>query len=85
VPTETTTDVVHYSVLEGAAQLLAIYPEFIGYISIPDTEVDYPVMQHPNAVERDEYPLHHDLQGNRSQNGSIFSDSRCRLDALWAD
>lgn len=85
VPTETTTEVKHYSVMEGAANLLSINPEVIGYISIPDTEVDYPVMQHPNDVEGDEYYLHHDLQGNRSQNGSIFLDSRCSFDAVGAD
>lgn len=85
VPTETTTEVKHYSVMEGAANLLAINPEVIGYLSIPDTEVDYPVMQHPNDVEGDEYYLHHDLQGNRSQNGSIFLDSRCSFDAVGAD
>ena len=62
VPTETTTEVKHYSVMEGAANLLSINPEVIGYLSIPDTEVDYPVMQHPNDVEGDEYYLHHDLQ-----------------------
>lgn len=85
VPTETTTEVKHYSVMEGAANLLSINPEVIGYLSIPDTEVDYPVMQHPNDVEGDEYYLHHDLQGNRSQNGSIFLDSRCSFDAVGAD
>ncbi|MDO4156798.1 MAG: class B sortase [Oscillospiraceae bacterium] len=83
--TESTTEAKHYTKMEGAASLLEINPEVAGYISIPDTEVDYPLMQHPNDVEGDEYYLYRDLYGNHSQNGSIFLDSRCNFDVVGED
>lgn len=79
---ESTTEAKHYTKMEGAASLLEINPEVVGYISIPDTEVDYPLMQHSNDVEGDEYYLYRDLYGNHSQNGSIFLDSRCHFDVV---
>lgn len=85
VATESTTEAKHYTKMEGAASLLEINSEVAGYISIPDTEVDYPLMQHPNDVEGDEYYLYRDLYGNHSQNGSIFLDSRCHFDVVGED
>jgi sortase B len=84
LPTEATT-AKQYTVLEGAASLLEINPEVAGYVSIPDTEVDYPVMYHADDVEGEEYYLYRDLYGNHSQNGSIFLDSRCNFDVVGED
>lgn len=44
------------------------YPDMVGWISIPGTPVDYPIMQ----GDDDSYYLRRDYKGNYSANGSIF-------------
>ena len=51
--------------------LQAINPETYGWITIPDTMIDYPVMQHRTD---DQYYLSHTPEGDYSLNGSIFSE-----------
>lgn len=50
--------------------LSSINPEISGWIRIPGTTVDYPVL---TSAEQDKY-LHTDLYGNYSINGCIFTD-----------
>lgn len=75
----------HYTMLDGAANLLELSSDVAGYITIPDTEVDYPVMQYPDDISGEEYYLYRDLYGKQSQNGSIFLDSRCNFDVIGED
>lgn len=52
--------------------LKAEHPDIYAWISIPDTQVDYPVVQ--SAVD-DNFYLRRDLDGNYSVYGSIYSQS----------
>lgn len=50
--------------------LIADNPDVVGWIRIPGTTVDYPVM----ANSEPDYYLHRDMYGNYSYPGSIFVD-----------
>ena len=52
--------------------------DFAGWISIPGTEIDYPVMQ--AVSESSDFYLNHNFDGAEDINGSIFLDSRNNLD-----
>ena len=45
--------------------------DFIGWLSIEDTNIDYPVMQTP---EEEEYYIHRDFYGEYSSAGTLFVD-----------
>ena len=54
----------------------AIYqenPEFAGWLTIPDSIVDYPVMKPKNDTD---YYLDHTFSGEEDKNGTLFIDSR---------
>ena len=57
--------------------LTAINPDCIGYISIEDTPLSYPVMQSEKADGL--YYLDHDFEGNYHGNGTPFLDIRCDI------
>ncbi|MGN0131167.1 MAG: class B sortase [Lachnospiraceae bacterium] len=56
-------------------RLKEINPDYVGWITIPDTEVDYPVVQRDNS-----YYLYHDFMGKQSSHGAIFLDENCEAD-----
>lgn len=49
-------------------------PELIGWLSIPGTDIDYPVMQ--SSTEEPDYYLRHDFAKNEDSNGTLFIDAR---------
>lgn len=51
-------------------QLIAINPEVIAWISIPEVDIDYPVTQ----TDNNEYYLHHAYNKEKSFAGSVFAD-----------
>lgn len=52
------------------------YPDLFGWLTIPYTGIDHPVMQAPEKVNGELYfYLHHDYQGNAAEEGSLFVDS----------
>ncbi len=53
------------------AQIIAQYPHAYAWIEIPGTNIDYPIIKHP---EDNEYYLRRDAEGNYSINGCIFSE-----------
>jgi sortase B len=81
IPTEEAT----YELLPGAANLLEMSKDVVGYITIPGTVVNYPIMQNTEDDEGEEYFLHHDFYGNNSNLGSIFLDFRCSFDMVGED
>ncbi|MBQ8824398.1 MAG: class B sortase [Ruminococcus sp.] len=74
-----------YNVLPGAQSLLDLNSDVAGYILIPDTVVDYPLMQYKDDVPGKEYYLYKDFYKNDSQPGSIFLDYRCDFDVVGND
>lgn len=62
-PTETVSSYDLYK------DLLAENPDFVGWITIPGTNIDYPVVQTP---EDEQFYLRKDFYGNKSTAGTIF-------------
>ena len=58
-------------------ELQKINPEICGWISIPGTRIDYPVLQ-GNKNDTHFY-LSHNYKGEKSKYGSIFLDPICQL------
>lgn len=56
-------------------QLSAINSDIIGWINIPNTVVDYPVLQ--SSIEQSQYYINRDYNKKSTKYGSIFMDSRC--------
>lgn len=62
------------SVLPEYADLLAQNGEMVGWITIDDTQINYPVVQKDN-----EYYLSHAFDQSSNSNGCIFLDERCSI------
>lgn len=58
--------------------LFAQNGDCIGWLSIPDTIVDYPVMHTPENPQK---YLRRNFYGEYSQSGTPFLDSRCSMDS----
>lgn len=57
---------------ESSERLRAVNPDYIGWITVPDTNIYYPFVQRDNS-----YYLNHDFYGKRSSHGAIFLDEGC--------
>ena len=64
--------------ISAAQTLTGAYPDAIGWLIIPGTNINYPLMQ----GEDNEYYLHHAYDGSRLSAGSIFLDWRCEQHLL---
>lgn len=62
-------------ILPEYTSLVAQNPDLKGWLSIPDTNVDYPVLQRAGDTEN-AYYLRRDFEGNDDANGSLFVDYR---------
>ncbi len=58
---------------EALLRLADINPDYVMWLSIEDTEVDYPVVQRDNS-----FYLKHDFYGEKSSHGTIFLDEDCK-------
>jgi len=63
------------------AELTATNEDLVGWIWIPDTEINYPIVQ----GEDNNYYLKRTFNGQRNANGSIFMDYRNAADFLDAN
>lgn len=54
------------------SRLKEINADYIGFITIPDTNVYYPVVRRDNS-----YYLYHDFMGEKNSHGTIFMDEGC--------
>jgi sortase B len=52
-------------------------PDMIGWLTIKDTPIDYPVMQ--STKDDPEYYLHRDFHKNQATAGTLFLDADCSL------
>lgn len=62
------------TVLPEYAPLLEENADLVGWIRIPDTKINYPVMQTPT---RPDYYLHRNFQQEDSNHGAIYVDEGC--------
>lgn len=46
--------------------------DYVAYLYIPDTEIEYPVVQRNNS-----YYLNHNFYGEKNAHGTIFLDENC--------
>lgn len=53
--------------------------DFVGWLSIEDTEIDYPVMKSDESDP--EFYLHHDFDKNYSYSGTLFIGEGCDADS----
>lgn len=73
LPAETMRELI------AAAQILTgAYPDAIGWLIIPGTNINYPLMQ----GEDNDFYLHHAYDGSHLSAGSIFLDWRCEKHLL---
>lgn len=70
---ETLSDDVRQSLIDSAQSLNNAYPDAIGWLYIPDTPINYPIMQ----SDDNDYYLSHAYDGSYLKAGSIFLDYRC--------
>ena len=55
--------------------LVKYNPDIRGWLIVPGTNIDYPVVQ-ANGLEGEEYYLTHNVDGDTDKNGSLFIDYR---------
>ena len=67
-------DINGVKVQEKFADLYASNNDFIGWLNIPGTEIDYPVMHTPRD---EEFYLHKDFNGEKSASGTLFLAAKC--------
>lgn len=60
------------------ASLQEAYPDVQGWLTIPDTGIDYPVLQ--SGEDNPEYYLRHNYWGEYDVNGSLFLQTGCSLE-----
>ncbi len=75
-PEEQTTkqDQNRTAILEENRRLHEMNPDFFAWITIPDTNINYPVMYAPN--QKDFY-LSHDFDKNKASTGVPYLDEKC--------
>ena len=61
---------------QSVIDLRAKYPDVVGWLTVPGTNIDYPFVQ---AGDNDYY-LRRDLNGEYAKAGTLFLDCRCRPD-----
>jgi len=69
---------VQYSMMPDAKRLYDINPDVVGVISIPNTDIFYPVVK---GIDNEEY-LHKTVTGDEARAGSIFIDYRNMFDEV---
>lgn len=60
--------------LRDYAELFRLNNDLVGWIQIPDTKINYPVMQTPDS---EDYYLHRDVYGDYSRHGTIYVRESC--------
>lgn len=76
-PTSTMEDLNEPSViLPEYSGIYLLNSDLVGWITIPDTQVNYPVMQSP---DRRDYYLTRDFDGKDNKNGCIYVREQCNV------
>ncbi len=70
---DTLPDDVRQSLIDSAQSLNNAYPNAIGWLYIPDSAINYPIIQ----SDDNDYYLSHAYDGSYLKAGSVFLDNRC--------
>lgn len=70
------TDVDGVPVQEKFVKLYQTNKDFVGWLEIPGTNIDYPVMQ---TKDDEEYYLHRDFDKEYSDSGTLFASAKSKL------
>lgn len=73
-PDMTKTDAPVYQ--SPYAEIFTSNEDCIAWLNIPDTKIDYPVMQ---TMDDEEYYLYRNFFGEEDKNGTLFMDTDCDL------
>ncbi len=70
--------------LKSFEPLLQLNSDIVGWITVPGTVIDYPVVQYPDDVEYEKkhnefFYLHRDIYKKEDKNGTIFAYYACRF------
>lgn len=82
-PNEVTQDFVTDTPTENFEELQQLNHDMVGWLTVPGTKIDYPVMQ---RTEDENYYLHRDIYGNKDENGSLILSNGCNItskDSNW--
>lgn len=71
------TEPVIRTLLPKYAELYQSNPDLFGWISIPDTRIDYPVMFTPMDKENGQFYIHRAFNKGSSESGTPFMDLTC--------
>ncbi len=63
--------------LEEMQALYAINEHLVGWLTIPDTHVNYPVLQTPDSPDWRDYYLYRDFYGKDDDHGSLYVRESC--------
>lgn len=69
----------YYGYLPNVENLLAINPDVVGWLSIPGTNVSYPILQR-REPDGNEFYLERNIKMQKAKAGSIFMDFRNNFD-----
>ncbi len=70
---DTIPDEIYQQLQDAARNLTDACPDAVGWLYLPDTNINYPLMQ----GEDNEFYLHHAYDGSHLSAGSVFLDCRC--------
>ena len=65
-------------ILPEFSELYLLNTDLVGWLTIPGTNVDYPVVQSP---ETPDYYLHRDFYGNYDSHGCLYAREQCDVNA----
>ena len=77
-PTEEQVSSLPEGYLEKFAAAYEVNPEIVGWLTIPNTNINLPVLQHDD----NDYYLDHNFEGEYDPNGVPFMDFRNKVDEL---
>lgn len=64
------------SIISEYAQLYSRNPDFAGWIYLPNTKLNYPIVYHPEEVD---YYLHRNFDEEYSDHGCVYAREQCDL------
>lgn len=59
-------------------ELYLLNPDLVGWLTVPETNIDYPVVQRPEEID---YYLYRDYHGNQSDRGCLYAREACDVAA----